>query len=474
MTEDLSEKLIDLTPEERIILTISDHSKKSPSSRQTIGNRVSDRRGLNISRRDVLCSIEAIILENPVDKQKHSQIIFYGNIVLLYVWLFSAALVGIGISGIITYAKSVADVTPSIYVVIGLCAVRGLFELQRVVFSNKNRANHCGNLVDCLNCMGICLVLLFYFIGAMSSGLFVALMASNVSVQLFVKPFFRTYLFFFLDLLFNLLNSIGMMLICLKLAYPSDFWSWNVMLIWYTIINYCTTGIGGAATFIAVLAFPFKKMKIGPIWKKSYFVHAAIVILALFVACISFCLFLSYIAIKTMLVNGDIRPLPVAKASLPFTLILAAYFQISVGGVLMLAVLFVKIFQRRLITRIFLGIEKKRIIKKKYNQSFELKLFTIDGQYFQSLDGHSENQTAELKTCVICQSHPSNVLIRPCNHAAICAFCLPALLGGPNKCPVCKSPFEKCHSLQFNQEAGYYEVVSTMQLKEFDSHLENM
>lgn len=474
MADNLSEKLIDVTIEPRTDTNPSEDSQKSPSNSQTNETNNNDRRGSNLSKQELLCTVEEIILENPVDKQRYGQILFYGNMILLYVWLFGAGFVGIGISFLIMYARSVADVTPSIYVAIGLCCVRGLFELNRVVFSKQNRINHFGNLVDCLNCLGVCLVLLFYFIDIMSNELFVILMVTNVSIQIFIKPFFRTYLFYFLDLLLNLACSVGLLMICLKMAYPSDFASWNIMLLWYTFINYCTTAIGGAAVLIAVLILPLKWLKVGPISHLSYSLHFAIMIFGLFVTCVSFCLFVTYLAIKYMLVNGIVGPRPFEEVTLPFSLILAAYFQIVLGGVVIIAVLFIKIFQRKLISAFFIRVEKKRIIKKTYNHSFKLKLITSDGQHFHIPSDDIHDQPSELQACLICNGHSSTILIRPCNHTVVCSYCLSKLLGGKNECPLCKNLFEKCHSLQFNQEAGCFEVTSTMQLRDCPADEDDM
>ncbi len=77
-------------------------------------------------------------------------------------------------------------------------------------------------------------------------------------------------------------------------------------------------------------------------------------------------------------------------------------------------------------------------------QKLKQQLFTAQASVTRREIALYEEEQRE-KLCVICDSNPKNIILRPCNHVCLCEDCVKRLRGG--KCPMCQSKYGAAEKL---------------------------
>ena len=262
----------------------------------------------------------------------------------------------------------------------------------------------------------------------------------------------------------------------LKLANPTQYSSWGVVLVFYVIIYYiCIFLLIACIVWLVVLTCVYLLQNANQNMKLTFLVYFGFVFFTLVIIGLGFFIVEFYYGIYILLNQNAIIPNPGPIASMPEEFYLAGTVLIAVSAVSLVVVAVVNAFFMNMILKQFMPYQGKEISLKTYAAAFVLELKKISGNYFR------KNQTTEspaavikeeisempLDECVVCQAMPSSFVLFPCNHCVVCVECAKPFLESQSNCPVCKETIKKCAHIAFDEEKKRYMVDFSYKLKNY-------
>lgn len=273
----------------------------------------------------------------------------------------------------------------------------------------------------------------------------------------------------------NLIASMCIMMIAIKLESPINHAAWGFVMLWYYLFYYFCIIILVALITCGILFVYFSIFDPDVIALIETQKLNLIIVLGvmLFLLILSVCTLMS--GIKVFLELGLIAPNLHAQ-SMPSFLLKSAIFSIFYSFCMIICVLTIYFFYQELLIRKFFKIEGKSISFKTYLNDLRLKIQRVSANYFIK-ESDKKNQPelsvkaedinlGENENCMICCENSNTILLQPCKHYIFCEPCVVEFLKHKSSCPMCKARIEKAVVMYYDPEKKEYFATKSIKLNE--------
>lgn len=319
------------------------------------------------------------------------------------------------------------------------------------------------NLSKYLSLSVTLLFIWLYYCGYIHYSILFCVLLANIGVmsfRLFLAALPRTYV----DGQFgDFMEAVQFFLIALKVTGFIGF-SWEWVLIFYSIFTYLITFIGFMGMFFMPIMLgmstfhpPNSDERKTLLFSSWIFYHISWKGIWFYYLFQNFLLFVNKNGLKpgSQLFETDPTLLPLLGI-------------IFVGGIINFFWFYQQkhLLNRIIALKLMIIITTKGVRREIIEVPFDMKIVKAGTNYFKKListrkipktfeipdnvpKGEAEEEISE---CMICCTNTSNVLIRPCNHGGICERCIITYLGTNNCCPNCKAKIEKIYVMDYNKD----------------------